>query len=167
MSIPVIAASDSKPFLGRLDASDAGKAIDNVIDKASELVRTAQGPLLATLEEETAHMRRRLFRTLDHPDRRIIAIDCDSVEVDQIHETSDVFLNDPAFRENHNLVLAVPENASFANSPSFDWVQSIKQRAFENGLDGKVSWLLIQHPESELTALKNLVEQQGGQWFAG
>lgn len=97
----------------------------------------------------------------------MIAIDCGSVDIDQIHETSDLFLNDSKFRESHNLVLAVPTDRSFADSPSFDWVQSIKQRAFENNLDGKVSWLLIEQADCELTALKSLVEQQKGQWHAG
>ncbi|TWU16236.1 hypothetical protein [Allorhodopirellula heiligendammensis] len=167
MSIPAIAASDSGALLGSLAASDAANAIDKVINKASELVRSAQGAMSETVEEETAHMRRRLFRTLDHPDRCIIAIDCETVDVDRIHETSDLFLNDPVFREHHNLVLAVPEHQSFADSPSFDCVQTIKQRAFESGVDGKVSWLLIQQREPELTALKNLVEQQGGKWYTG
>ncbi len=166
MSIPGITASDSGALLGSSTASDAGKAIDDVINKASELVRSAQGALPSTLEEETARMRRRLFRTLDHPERCILAIDCGSIDVDQIHETSDLFLNDPAFRENHNLVLAVPEDRSFADSESFDCVQAIKQRGFENGLDGKISWLLIQQRDPELTALKNLVEQHGGKWYA-
>lgn len=166
MSIPVIAASDSEALLGSLVAADANSMIDDVINKASELVRAAQGAVPATMEEETAHMRRRLFRTLDHPDRCIIAIDCGSVDVDHVQDASDLFLNDPSFRENHNLVLAVPTDPSFADSPASDWVESLKQRAFENGLDGQVSWLLIQQPDSELTALQNLVQEQGGQWNA-
>lgn len=172
MSTPVIVASDSGARLGSLTppnsvvAEDVSSIIDDVIDKAFELVRSAQDAVPATLEEETAHMRRRLFRTLDHPDRRIIAIDCASVSVDQIQNASDLFLNDPSLRERHNLVLAVPTDPSFADSPASGWVESLKQRAFENGLDGQVSWLLIHQPDSELTALQNLVQEQGGQWYA-
>ncbi|WP_144059418.1 hypothetical protein [Rhodopirellula sp. SWK7] len=110
-------------------------------------------------------MRRRLFRTLEHPDRCMIAIDCGAVSIDQIKKITDHFFDDEPHRENHNLVLAIPTDDAFARSPAFDLVQSIKQSAFENHHDGKVSWLLIHQRETELDALANLVRQQGGQWY--
>jgi len=82
----------------------------------------------------------------------------------RIGEITQRFFADAATRETHNLVLAIPTGRSFADSPTFDFVESIKHKAFENHLDGKVSWLLVHQGDTELTALANLVEQQGGQW---
>jgi len=115
---------------------------------------------------EVAHMRRRLFRTLDLPERRLVAIDCGSVAMKELRSTTDRFLQDSEFREACNLVLAIPADSAFATSPAFDLVQSVKQAAFENGFEGKVSWLLIHEPWVELAALKNLVIRQGGKWCA-
>ncbi|TWT74164.1 hypothetical protein [Allorhodopirellula solitaria] len=165
MSIPVVSVSNSEIVSGSLTSSDTGKALDDAIEEASELVKSAQNVAMPTLDEQIAYMRRRLFRTLDRPDRCIIAIDCGSLNIDQIHETTDLFLNDSSCREKNNLVLAVPADLSCTDASRFEWVQTLKQRAFENGLDGKVSWLLIHHPDSELAALKSLVNQQRGQWY--
>lgn len=166
MSLPVIAASNSAAVTSSLVASDACSIIDQVIHQASELVRSAQCALAPAVDDEIAHMRRRLFRTLDHPELPMIAIDCGTVDADQLHSASDQFLNDPSFRENHNLVLALPTDSSFASTATSHWVESLKQRAFENGLDGQISWLLIQQSDVELTALQCLVDQQGGRWYA-
>ncbi|MCM2373087.1 hypothetical protein [Aporhodopirellula aestuarii] len=117
------------------------------------------------LDEEIAHMGRRLFRTLEHPDRCPIAIDCGTVSMEQIKELTDQFFNDEAFRDCHNLVLAIPTDGSFEKSPSYEYVQSIKEFSFENHFDGKVSWLLIHQPETELNALAKLAQQRGGQWY--
>ncbi|WP_146581645.1 hypothetical protein [Neorhodopirellula pilleata] len=111
-------------------------------------------------------MRRRLFRTLDLPDKKLIAIDCGSVAISELYSTTERFLRDAEFRDTCNLVLAIPTDAAFADSPAFDHVQSVKQAAFENGFEGKVSWLLIHEPLVELAALKNLVTRQGGKWCA-
>jgi len=115
---------------------------------------------------EVAHMRRRLFRTLDFPERKLIAIDCGSVAMTDLHSTTKRFLDDSEFRDTCNLVLAIPADSAFADSPAFDHVQSVKQAAFESGFEGKVSWLLIHEPLVELSALKNLVTRQGGKWCA-
>ncbi|EMI56608.1 hypothetical protein RSSM_01941 [Rhodopirellula sallentina SM41] len=112
-----------------------------------------------------AHMRRRLFRTLEFPERCIVAINCKVVSTDRMKEIADQFFADEVYRECHNLVLAIPADDAFAQSSAFDCVQAIKQSAFENHHDGKVSWLLIHHPDSELNALESLVRQQGGQWY--
>ncbi|MFG0290589.1 MAG: hypothetical protein ACF8CQ_20590 [Rhodopirellula sp. JB044] len=120
-----------------------------------------------TQSEEMAHMRRRLFRTLEHPERCIVAIDCRKVSIEQIKEIANRFFSDEVYRERHNLVLAVPTDDEFSQSPAFDCVQAIKQTAFENNHDGKVSWLLIHQRDSEMNALERLIEQQGGQWFGG
>ena len=160
MSTPVVSAATIVPVL----ASSASSVDDK--RAVPTLVRFAQGPGTESLDEAIAHMRRRLFRTLDQPQRSLIAIDCGSVKAERIRKTADVFMNDPSSRDSHNLVLAIPANDAFADTPAFDVVQSIKQTVFDEGLDGKVSWLLIHEPDTELSALASLVAEQGGQWHA-
>ncbi len=130
------------------------------------LLRFAQGSAIEALDEAFAHMHRRLFRTLDQPQRSLIAIDCATIDEKLIREIADDFIQDSSVRDSHNLVLAIPTDDSFADTPTFDVVQSIKQTVFDQGLDGKVSWLLIHEPDTELAALASLVTQQGGQWHA-
>lgn len=117
-------------------------------------------------QDEVAHMRRRLFRTLEQPDRPIIAIDCGCISVELLQATTDRFLGEDSLRESHNLVLAVPTDDSFTRSQAFDVIQSVKQSAFENGFDGKVSWLLIENSATEIESLRALVRCQGGKWHA-
>lgn len=124
-------------------------------------------PLSELEPDHVGHMRRRLFRTLDQPDRSMVAIDCGSISEADLRQMVDYFLNNASFRESQNLVLAVPTSDSFSNSPAFDVIQSVKHAAFENGYDGKVSWLLMQEPSIELAALKTLVARQGGKWLSG
>ncbi|WP_404310408.1 hypothetical protein [Neorhodopirellula lusitana] len=119
------------------------------------------------IQDEVAHMRRRLFRTLDDPELPMTAVDCSSVASGTLSSLGDRFFADEDFRHLNNLVIAVPTTATFAESPDFDAIQQIKQTAFEMGLEGKVSWLLIETPETELPALQTLVAQQGGQWYQG
>ena len=115
-------------------------------------------------QDEVAHMRRRLFRTLEDPNLPMVAIDCNSVSTELLNTLGDQFFSDADFRQINNLVLAIPDDDAFADTPTFDWIQHAKQTAFDNGFDEKVSWLLIENPEEELVALKTLVAQQGGQW---
>lgn len=96
----------------------------------------------------------------------MVAIECGSISLEDLKATTDQFLSDPAFRESHNLVLAVPTTDDFTNSMAFDVIQSVKHSAFENGFDGKVSWLLVHEPNAELNALRTLVGRQGGKWHA-
>lgn len=117
-------------------------------------------------QDEVAHMGRRLFRTLEQPDRPMIGIDCGSISVELLKATTDRFLTDRTLRDSHNLVLAVPTDESFSQSQAFDVIQSVKQSAFENGFDGKVSWLLIEEPSTEIPALQTLAGRQGGNWHA-
>ena len=117
-------------------------------------------------QDEVAHMGRRLFRTLEQPDRPMIAIDCGSISLEMLKATTDRFLTDETLRGSRNLVLAVPTDESFSQSQAFDLIQSVKQSAFENGFDGKVSWLLIEEPSTEIPALQTLARRQGGKWHA-
>jgi hypothetical protein len=80
--------------------------------------------------------------------------------------TTAPFLTDSNFRDSQNLVLAIPDRDDFSQSAAFELVQFIKQSAFEDGYDDKVSWLLIQEPTTELHALKTLVTRHGSHWHA-
>lgn len=137
----------------------------NPTPSAAVLTTNTPVPVVVN-QEQVAHMRRRLFRTLDQPDRPIIAIDCGSVTMDVLGSMTQKFLDDVDFRDSHNLVLAIPKGSSFVDSPAFDCIQNVKHSAFENGYDGKLSWLLIDEPDVELAALENLVTRQGGKWCA-
>lgn len=142
----------------------AGPITGPTLDAGTSSPSLSPSQLAASDQDQAAHMRRRLFRTLDHPERPIIAIDCATVGLDEFQSTTQQFQNDMDVRNRSNLVLAVPDQKSFADLPAFDCIQAVKQSAFENGFEGKVSWLLIEEPISELKALKNLVDRLGGKW---
>lgn len=163
MRTTVVTPTHSGSELSSSGSLAAGSSHAPVVTEAVETAPI----VVTTADDEMSHMRRRLFRTLDHPERSLVAIDCGSVPIDQIQQNSDRFFSDATFRDEHNLVLAIPTDEEFADSPAFDFVQSIKQQAFANHLDGKVSWLLIHEADCELPALANLVQQQGGQWHVG
>lgn len=149
MNIFAAAVGDSASRLGSLSDRIAGKPLGE--EEAAEAI---------------SHMRRRLFRTLEHPERPCFGVDCGSISVEDLRLVTSRFLNEDAERDEQNLVLAVPVSSDFTDSQAFDIIQSVKQTAFERGLDGKVSWLLMHEPETELPALQTLIEQQAGSWHA-
>lgn len=107
-------------------------------------------------DDELAHVRRRLFRTLERPELPMIVVDCLAVEMSQLQNLLERFLTDEAYRAGHNLVLAIPNTNEWAGHESFDIVQGFKVSAFEQGIDGQVSWLLINNRDEELAALQSL-----------
>ncbi|MEM6364873.1 MAG: hypothetical protein AAF539_08345 [Planctomycetota bacterium] len=119
-------------------------------------------------EEQFRHVQRRLFRLLEEPDRPLLAIDACTIPAEQLDALLAQFAANAAEEPMRNLVFALTDRDTITpddqqrqdqNELGF---QAFRDTAMTQGFEGSVATLCLQDRNTELAALKRVLNATNG-----